>query len=271
MRKTQSLMAQFSDCYYVSALMTAICDSLMARAERTTDAMVFDLEEENERTLEKSCLTEIDRYRRMDEWTTSYQNIYSCTALDCQRKLTQAKVVELNAMHFLQYTRPGTFDVLRIEAFRNLVELGIFGNEIVLRWFLYTLSHDPSPLVRNSMHTLFWRALSTVALGADKPSEPRQHEDELIIEQEAPSEVRQADYERKRRIPVALQGMKQDLEHNKALEECLWNALTSSSIGLREMKDLLDICGYLYDERTEMKIVLRYPRYWKVEHIGKVR
>jgi len=43
--------------------------------------------------------------------------------------------------------------------------------------------------------------------------------------------------------------------------------VNSRVIGVREMKDLLDICGYLYEERTEMKIVLKYPHYWKVDRI----
>ncbi|KAI9880148.1 MAG: hypothetical protein M1830_005177 [Pleopsidium flavum] len=262
---------EFSDSHYVATLMVALTESLIPKNEPSGYNFGFDDEEEDEARFHRACVDEIERYRRMDEWISSYQNVYSITALDCKRRLAQVKVVETAITDFLQYTRSGTFETLRLTAFSNLVELGLLKNEAILQWFLFVLGSDPSPYVRERMQRLFWKGLAMVAIGERTPKDVVPQQNGLIIEQESSTESRQADLARKQSVNGALAALKQDVGSNEELKKALWEAVTSPEISLFEMRDLLDICGLLYDPLTSMVVALKYPRYWKVKHLGNGR
>jgi transcription initiation factor TFIID subunit 2 len=81
---------QFSDCYYVSTLMRCLAESLVtSAAPQQTFAMHPDDEDDlmqeaiEDEKFQKEAINELERYRRIDEWISSYQNIYSVTALEC--------------------------------------------------------------------------------------------------------------------------------------------------------------------------------------------
>ncbi|KAK2745025.1 hypothetical protein FQN55_006382 [Onygenales sp. PD_40] len=263
---------ELSDCYYVAALMRSICDALLGRAEVRTDDFDFDMERELERQAEQQldgdCIAEIDRYRRMDEWTSSFQNIYSRTAIDCQRRFMQANIIDFDLVQFLQYTRSGTFDILRLDAFKALIEFDIFRSPELLTWFIYTMSTDSSPWIRNNLHIAFGRGLAAIAFGEHDTKNQPTTDNNLIIEQESSTEVRQANLARKQTVPGALDALKGELGGNTTLKEALWAACNSPSVGLTELSDFVDICSVLYQSIDKMLVVLKYPRYWKTEHIG---
>ncbi len=250
--------------------MRALAESLISRTEPLGYNFNFEDEEEDESIFHKACIDEIERYRRMDEWISSYHNIYSTTALDCKRQLVQGKVIQLEVTDFLQYTRHGTFDPLRLAAFSNMVELGLLKNDAILGWFLCVLGSDLSPFVRDRMLRLFGKGLAMIAIGESTPKDVVPQQNGLIIEQESSTEARQADLARKQSVNGALSALKQELGSNAVLKKALWEVVTSPRISLLEMRDLLDICSFLYEPITSMTIVLKYPRYWKVEHLGRV-
>lgn len=254
--------------------MESLCKALLGRVEKPSGDTDFDIESELERQaeeqIEKDSIAEIDRYRRIDEWSGSFQNIYSRTALRCQLRFTQAKMVDLDIMHFLQYSRVGTFDLLRLDAFYCLIELDIFRIPELLRWFMYTMSSDTSSLIRHGLHSLFGKALALVAFGHAQIPEPQPQHNSVIIEQESSTEVRQADLARKQTIPGALDALKKELSGNAMLRESIWAACNSTCIGLMEISEFVDLCRILYDPVTSSKVVLKYPRRWKVQHLGNV-
>ncbi|KAL2009944.1 hypothetical protein VTN00DRAFT_5751 [Thermoascus crustaceus] len=264
---------EYSDNFYIATLMRSLCNALLGKVESRTNEMEFDMERELEKQaeeqLDKDAIAEIDRYRRMDEWSSSYQNIYSRTALRCHLRFVKAKMLDLDIMHFLQYTRAGTFDMLRLEAFDCLVELDMFRSPELIRWFIYTMSADPSPWLRLQLHRLFGRALAPVAFGDGQRSDPPPQHDGLIIEQESTTQVRQEDLARRQTVTGAIDGLKKELSANPTLKESLWAACNSPCIGVLEMSDFLDLCKVLYDPVYSVMVRLKYPRYWKVEHLGK--
>jgi len=250
--------------------MNALAESLISKNEPIGYNFSFDDEEEDEARFYRACIDEIERYRRMDEWISSYQNLYSITALDCKRRLAQAKVIETRISDFLQYTRHGTYDSLRLAACSNLVELGLLKNDAILQWVLFILGSDPSPYVRERMQRIFGKGLAMIAIGEGTSKDVVPQQNGLIIEQESSTESRQADLARKQSVNGALKALKQDVGSNEALKKALWEAVTSPEISLFEMRDLLDICSLLYEPLTSMVVALKYPRYWKVEHVGNV-
>lgn len=270
------MLRQYSDNYYVATLMESLCHAMLGKPERPSEVDDFDmervLEAQAEEQLEKDAIAEIDRYRRMDEWSSSFQNIYSRAALRCQVRLMEAKILSLDIMQFLPYTRAGTYDLLRLDAFECLIELDIFQYPELLRWFIFTMSNDSSALIRCRLHNLFGKALAPVAFGRETKEEaPASNTDNLIIEQESSTEVRQADLARRQTVTGALNALKKEISGDQLLKESLWAACNSPCIGILELSEFTDLCRVLYDAITTRMVSLKYPRYWTVKHLGKVR
>jgi transcription initiation factor TFIID subunit 2 len=267
---------EFSDYFYVSSLMNALAESLipLKRGEPGELSFSFEAEDTEElRAFQQHAVEEIDRYRRMDEWILSYQNIYTTTALSCKQRLMKAKVIPTDPTQFHAYTHDGTLDVIRIKAFEGLVDLGFFAYDAFLKYLLCVTSTDPSPFVRERLFLVFGLGLAAVAFGENKEPEPVPVVDgALIVEQEvdADMERKKAKIKRTTDINAALAAMKAELEDNVALKEAIWGAISSPEIGIVEQSDLLDICYFIYESDYSMTVVLPYPRYWRVENRGGV-
>lgn len=226
------------------------------------------MEAQAEEQLEKDAIAEFDRYRRMDEWSSSFQNLYSRAALQCHLRLMQANVLELDLMRFIPYTRSGTYDLLRVQAFECLVDLDIAQHPDLFRWLMYTMTSDSSAYIRHHCQRLFGRALAQVAFGRPQPTEPVQTGG-LIIEQESSTDVRQADLARRQTVPGAIEALKREIATEPSLREYMWAACNSTSLGIHELSELTDICGVLFDAVTSKPVKLRYPRFWKVQNMGR--
>lgn len=256
--------------------MRSLCHAMLGRSEPRPDDELdhFDMERvlevQAEEQLEKDAVAEIDRYRRMDEWSSSFQNLYSRAALQCQMEMMQAKIQPLDPMRFIPYTRSGTYDLLRLQAFECLVELDVSKGSELLRWLIFTMSSDSSALIRRRCQALLGQALAQIAFGRPQEEETNQAGG-LIIEQESSTEVRQADLARRQTVPGAIEALKQEVFGDTSFKEYLWAACNSASIGLLELSQLLDICRILFDPRTSRVARLKYPRFWKVEHLGNGR
>lgn len=256
--------------------MNALAEALSTKLAPSTEGFGIDMEDDegDDLRFHNACLDEIDRYRRLDEWLPSYHNILSMTALDCKRRLVKAGVVPLVPADFLQYTCDGTFDDLRLIAFSNLIDLGMFKNDAILRWVLCVLGTDSSPYVRGRMLRLFGRAIGAIAIGESSESvavaPERAAYDSLIIEQESSNEARKADVARKQSVQGALEALKSEISTNLVLKKGLWDAVVSPLISLREIGELLGICKHLYAQESSMVVILKYPRKWTCTKVGKV-
>ena len=274
------LVEQYSDNFYVASLMKSLCNALLGKSDTGSEEISeFDLqrvlEAQAEEELERDSIAEIDRYRRMDEWTSSFQNLYTRAALYCQMRLMQANILELDLMQFLPYTRAGDYDLVRLDAFECLMDLDQCRTQEVLKWVLYSMSSDNSAWVRWRLHALFGRALALIAFfgfGTDEQQlADAQTNDGLIIEQEGTTDVRQADLARRQTVTGAIDALKREMSGNTALRNSLWAACNARNIGVLEISDFVDLCRILYDPITSAVVRLKYPRYWKVQNLGQVR
>ena len=252
---------EFSDCYWVSTLMSCLTDVLVKSSEASVS---FD-EQEEEDAFRKDAISEIERYRRIDEWIPSFQNIYSRTALDCLLRL-QPKIAD-----FLQYSKPGNADQIRLSGFRCLVDFGKLKHEQIVRYILRSLANDQSPYMRQQILTIFGRGLGLVALGEDEPVKPTQKPSDGLIIEEGTTDERAQDKARRTTIEGATKALKTELSENEALAEGLWEAITSSTLTLHEIWQLLSIPEILYDTKDTLLVKLKYPRYWRVRYDGEGR
>ncbi|KFY26240.1 hypothetical protein V493_04210 [Pseudogymnoascus sp. VKM F-4281 (FW-2241)] len=268
---------EFSDYYYICTLMKALADSLIPVKNETPGGMSFSFADEDEEELQKFqqvSLEEIERYRRMDEWILSYQNIYTKTALECKRRLMKSKIMPSDPRELFAYTHDGTMDQVRIQAFDALTDLGYLSNEHLLRYFLNVMSTDVSPFVRDRLCQILFSGLGGIALGeySKVEAEPKQEEDmdTLIVENETSMEAKKALVARTTSIEGAMNALKEELENNPTLKKGLWDAVKSRQITVSEQADYLDICTVLYEAIESMVVRMKYPRYWKAKNLGKV-
>ncbi|KAL8697735.1 MAG: hypothetical protein Q9224_002165, partial [Gallowayella concinna] len=266
---------KFSDCHYLATLIEGLSEAMASKPPLGSDSdndFTFAENDGDDIRFQNSCLEEIDRYRRADEWLPSFHNILSCTALNSTRVLSLTGIITPNPSHLIQYTRDGTADDLRLNAFSNLFEMGLANkSQAVLRWFLYAMGTDPSPYFRTHAFHLLGKFLGTLAIGstADRQSE-QQQQDNLIIEQESSStDARKADLARRTTVAGALACLREEIKDNDTLKKGLWTALTSPTLSFAEMTEFLDLCAQLYKEESSMLVKLRYPRYWQCSIVGK--
>ncbi|KAJ9500676.1 Transcription initiation factor TFIID subunit 2 [Exophiala xenobiotica] len=262
----------YSDAHYVARLMKALTAAVIARPYHQVGADDMDLDLEDEihelRQVENQFLEEIDRYRRMDEWTSSYQNLYSRTALECQSMLAAAGIARFSPLHFLQYTRPGNYDMLRQSAYSVLINPSILNEPSILRYVLYCMVADSSPWLRQSLQRAFGTVLAKRAVG-EKTVPVQPVADGLVIEETAGADDRQADLARRQTMEGAMAALKKELGSHELLKQALWNAVCYDQITLEDLQTLLEFCRLIYEPKDEMKVTLRLPRYWRVENLGK--
>jgi transcription initiation factor TFIID subunit 2 len=268
---------EYSDAHYISKLMKATTSVALARPRFHEEDIEKNEDIEDEaaelKKFENELLEEIDRYRRMDEWTSSYQNLYSRTALECQAMLAAAGVGDFSPLHFLQYTRPGNYDLLRHAAYNVLITPEIFNNEAVLKYVLYCVVADPSSYIRRGIQEAIGVALGRRAIGEKSRSSKPASEGLIVEEADTNGEEasrRQAELNRRQDLNTAIRALKAELGSREALQSALWKAVSYDQITLEDLQALLDFCHILYEPVEEMKVSLRLPRYWKMQYLGKV-
>lgn len=266
---------EYSDQFYVANLLKAITTSLVNEKYDEDRELIYTLSSYDDDDIEykqfiERTMEEIDRYRRMDEWTSSYQNVWTTTALECKMLLMKARVIPTAPLDFLQYLPDDNLDLVRVKAFECLVELGMISKPAILKLMLSIMSTDSSPFVRDRLFKAFCRGIASIAFdenkAVEKPAAPPELEDgDLIIEQgDAITEARKAKQARLEDINAALAGLKEDVKGNKDLQIGLWKAFESTALGLEEKRQILELCQAAFEPEDALLVTVKYPRVWTV-------
>ncbi|KAK0731481.1 hypothetical protein B0H67DRAFT_479369 [Lasiosphaeris hirsuta] len=244
---------EYSDQFYIGKLLEALTTSLIPDKQEGDGTLISTLDEEEEEDAEfkrfiEKTIGEIDKYRRMDEWTSTYQNIWTTTALNCKMRLMKARVIPISPIEFVQYLQDNNIDLVRIKAFECLVELGLLSKTPILK------------------------GIAAIAFGENKASQPEPEvevdDSGLIIEQgEAEIQQRKLDAVRKDDITHALRALKEELKGNPELPIVIWRAVESPIIGLKEKAQLLELCSAMFEPEYSMLVTLNYPKRWTCERV----
>ncbi|KAL1839134.1 hypothetical protein VTJ49DRAFT_1830 [Mycothermus thermophilus] len=268
----------YSDHFYIAKLLDALTTSIIPdnwHGERDLYSSLGsdeDDELELKRFIEKA-IEEIDKYRRMDEWTSTYQNIWTRTALRCKMRLMKANVIPTAPLEFVRYLQDGNHDLIRIEAFDCLVELGMLAKVSIMRLLLACVSGDPSPFVRDRLFKIFSKGMALVALGEtkavqDKPQEEILDDSGLVVELgEAEMQQRRLAATRNQSIQAALAALKEELRGNIELQEAIWTAIESPIISVREKFQLLTLCSAMFEQDDSLLLTFNYPKVWKCTRV----
>jgi transcription initiation factor TFIID subunit 2 len=272
--------ALYSDNHYVATLMNCLTDSLVAshRVKQPTYTFSFGGEDEPmddddnpDADFAPIAIAQIERHRSIDEFESSYQNIYSITALECLQRLSKAGVAQDKKAELMKYVRKGNATNVRLTAWRCLSEVGILRGMKSMRYLLHCLQEDPSPEFRYGLLAVFGEALGHIALGDPEPERvaPPPATDGLVLEQEASNEARRVEATRKTTPEGALVALKNTLQNEGVFAEALWYAVTSPDITLDETAALCDIAALIYEPIVSLRICLRLPRMWSCTHEGE--
>lgn len=264
----------YSDHPYVACLLQALTTSLIPKKVDGDRDLLSSLNVHDEadaefkRFIEKT-IEEIDKYRRMDEWTSSYQNIWTTAALECKMRLMKAKVIPVAPLEFIQYLQDDNIDLVRIKAFECLVELGLLSKPAIMKLLLSSVSTDPSPFVRDRLFKVLCKGMAAIALGESKAQQVDQQQaivedDGFVIEQgETEIQQRKLDANRNQSIQNALAALKEELKGNEDLQLVVWKAVNSTWISAKEKFNLLDLCFAMFEPEDNLLLTFKYPKVWK--------
>ncbi|KAI0126586.1 hypothetical protein BJ170DRAFT_582341 [Xylariales sp. AK1849] len=266
----------YSDHIYICKLIGALATCQIPdekHRKKQTISFAFGDQEDDEQVIDPEpnefkelALEEVERYRRMDEYSPSFQNCFTVAALDALCRLMKANVIPSDPLVFTQYLQDGTIDVVRIKSFEALVDLGFMSQPTFLRFFLSVISTDSSPFIRDRLFKAFCRGLASIAFGENAEAEkevPVPNEGGLIIEQASSiTEANQKLKDRKQDLSVALAALKDVTKDDKDLQEVVWTALDSPVISVAERRNLLELCSILFEEDESLMLKFKYPKVW---------
>ncbi|KAK7962690.1 Transcription initiation factor TFIID subunit 2 [Apiospora aurea] len=275
----------YSDQFYICKLIKALatCQIPDEKKSKTSMSMSFgdgDEDEDGDVAVDKEpqefkerALEEIDRYRRMDEYSPSYQNCFTVAALDALCQMMKAKVIPSDPLVFVQYLQDKTIDVVRIKGFEAMVELGHMSHPVFLRFLLSVIGTDSSPFVRSRLFKIFCRGLASIAIGEHEDPEndkPASNESGLIVDDTA-LEAKQRAKARRENLNLALSALKEKTKDDLVLQEVVWNTLDSPVLTVAERRNMLDMCSILFEEDEQLTLRFNYPVYWTASRGEKQR
>ncbi|KAM7219190.1 hypothetical protein V8F06_005487 [Rhypophila decipiens] len=266
---------EFSDEFFIAKLLEALATSLIPENYDGKETLVDSLDMENEddrefRAFVDKTIEQIETYRRMDEYTFTYQNLWTRTAMDCKMRLMKARVIRVSPLEFVQYLQDDNSDLVRIKAFDCLIELNMLSKTPIMKLLLSYMTTDTSPYVRDRLFKIFCRGIAAVAFGENKSFQPEPErvvavdESGLIIDGgDAEISQRQREAARTEDIIKAIAALKDELKGKTELQTAIWSAFNSSVIGLREKTQLLEICAAMFEPEDSLLITMDYPKAWR--------
>ncbi|GAM85981.1 hypothetical protein ANO11243_039910 [Dothideomycetidae sp. 11243] len=272
-----------SDCFYVGMLTECLMEAVASMAKPPKSyTFSFDEDEQPADTeddlFRTEALNELDRYRNSDEWTPSFRNVTTVTAIGCIERVVETETKKDRALDILTYCRPENAENVRLRAFQAIVNLKLAKRPPILRYLLNTLGSDPSPYIRDQLLCIFGQALGIAAIGLDEDkidTGPNTELDSgLVLEQEVKTESRQMDLARKSSPEGALIALKQRVESDRVFKDSLWSAALSKELSLTETNGLLDIAALLFEPSSSQGrfiLALPLPRKWAVKNKGQGR
>lgn len=265
----------YSDYFYIATLVEALATSLIPSKQDDWFTRQHKVPSDEERDFLAEALKQMERVLRRDEWTNSYQNIWTTAGLDAKQRLMKAEVIPHRYADFAQYLLEGGRDVIRIKAFEALIDLGAMMDPTFFSFLLYSLMTDGSPYVRNKLIQAIARGLAAMAFGehavAKEEAAPDEADPLLLVQDSAQEiEARKEMFARRQNLDTALKALRREMEETYGREQrqystAMRKALDHPDLGRAEVEMLLDLAAMMFDEAKSWVLTLDLPKGWKVE------
>ncbi|KAI8691795.1 hypothetical protein LRP88_09059 [Fusarium phalaenopsidis] len=267
----------YSDHFYIATLVEALATSLIPSKKDDWFAMQNKIPNEEETQFLDRAMEQIERVLRRDEWTNSYQNVWTIAGLNAKQRLMKAEVIPKAYIDFGQYLLDGTRDLIRIKAFEALIDLGAMMDPTMFSLLIYSLTTDRSPYVRNKLIDAAASGLAAIAFGehakvVKNEPPPEDEEGDLLLVQDSAQEIeaRKEMFARKENLDAALKALRREMEETYAGDErhystAMRKALDHPGLGRCEMESMLDLAAMMFEEASQWIITLPLPKAWKAE------
>ncbi|KID84689.1 hypothetical protein MGU_08034 [Metarhizium guizhouense ARSEF 977] len=267
----------YSDHFYIATLVEALATSLIPSKKDDWLSRQSKAPDEEERLFLEKAMEQIERVLRRDEWTNSYQNVWTIAGLDAKQRLMKAEVIPKSYPDFAQYLLDGSRDLIRIKAFEALIDLGAMMEATFFTFFLFALMTDKSPFVRNKLIQAMASGLAAIAFGEHTKivkNEPAKDdiEETLLLVQDSAQEIeaRKERIARKENLDAALKALRKEMDEMYVKDERFYSnamrkALDHPGLGRNEVESLLDLAAMMFEETQGWVLTLNLPKAWKVE------
>lgn len=269
---------EVSDHHWIALLVEAVATSLIPSKKDDWLTRQIKTSSDEERRFLEDALEQIERVLRRDEWTHSYQNIWTIAGLDAKQRLMKAEVIPKRPLDFGQYLMDGTADEIRVKCFEALVELGGLMDPQVFTFLLYVLSTDRSPWLRMKLIHVVSRGLAAIAFGEEEVAAPAAPPADdldagLVVQDDTQEiEARKERFARKENLDVALKALRKELAEkynavDKAYGKAMRHALEHRGLGRADVESLLDLATMMFEEAGEFIVNLNLPKAWKAQRV----
>ena len=278
---------QYSDHYWIALLVEMLATSMIPSKQDDWYARQSRVPNEDERQFLEQAMEQIDRVLRRDEWTNSYQNVWTIAGLDAKKRLMKAEIIPKNLAEFGQYLLDGTRDLIRIKCFEALIDLGAMMEPAFFAFLFYALQTDRSPFVRGKLIQAVARGLAAIAFGEhtkavkDEPAVDEEADPLLLVQDSAQEiEARKEKFARKENLDAALRALRKEMEETYGADErhysaAVRKALDQPNLGRAEVESLLDLAAMMFEESDGWVLTLKLPKKWTLNRslpaAGRVR
>ena len=266
-----------SDHHYIALLVECLATSLVPSKKDDWLARQSKAPDELERKFLDEAMEQVERVLRRDEWTNSYQNVWTIAGIDAKQRLMKAEVIPKNYVDFGQYLLDGTRDSIRIKCFEALIDLGAMMDATFFSFLLYALMTDRSPFVRNKLIAAMASGLAAIAFGehtrAVKDEPPAEDaEDPLLLVQDSAQEIeaRKEMFARKENLDSALAALRKEMDgtyssDGRHYSNAMRKALDHPALGRVEVENLLELAAMMFEEVGSWVLTISLPKVWRVE------
>lgn len=267
----------YSDHFYIATLVEVLATSLIPSKKDDWLSRQSKAPDDEESKFLEEAMEQIERVLRRDEWTNSYQNVWTIAGLDAKQRLMKAEVIPKSYSEFGQYLLDGTRDLIRIKCFEALVDLGALMDPTFFTFLLYALMTDKSPFVRNKLIQAVASGLAAIAFGehtkvVKNEASLEEAEDALLLVQDSAQEIeaRKEMFARKENLDAALKALRKEMDETYSGDErhystAMRKALDHVSLGRSEVDNLLDLAAMMFEEAGSWVLTLALPKAWRAE------
>lgn len=275
----------FQDSYYLSDLIKDMtkCAINSVNLNEILDP-VAHAESDRDHILKSNkfvsnVVKEIERLQKLDEWLPSFHSSISVVCLRQKILLAFEGILPLKFEDIMYYTTEKYPIGVRLEAFRGLLLLGGLRNASILNYFMKTclLSFDSSNFKTCLIKILIDSICETATKGTpsllddpefntleklflEKSQLNGNSNGMVIVEEGSTTEMNsRRDKFARETLNGAIKILRRDLSIGKGLKHVFWELLHTSLIGIKDKRDLFNVCEVIYEPVDELFLTLSIP------------
>ncbi len=261
LRYNENSSNPYSDSLWIVKLLESLAASLVpAQSEIEVPYNVYDDGDQRDTGLRKAAMAEIERHQRMDRWIPSFQNVVTRACLEAKQTMIKAGLLKEDLRELMLYTRGSNLDLVRVQAFRILLQKDAVSREPLTRYVFETLITANSLFIKSSLISSLTLAIAMKAVGSHDEEQVQPTDiNEMIVEEDVTdrAEERKAKFGREN-VNGAIKALRSACSSNVSFRACIWLATRCTELDISLRLILLDICRLAFEFKSSLLVVLKF-------------